>query len=105
MSAVEQPSAYRAAKAAAGLSLAASGLTGLWRMLNKGLFGSYRPDLHYMRGPGPKWRQKHGCGALVDDRTGSATRSREVTRLTFEVRDVVHNRNRQALPSPKGECP
>lgn len=20
---------------------------------------SYRPELHYMRGPGPKWRQKH----------------------------------------------
>jgi len=23
----------------------------------------YRPELHYMRGPGPKWRQKHGLGA------------------------------------------
>ncbi len=22
----------------------------------KGAGGSYRPDLHYMRGPGPKWR-------------------------------------------------
>ena len=21
---------------------------------------SYRPELHYMRGPGPKWREKHG---------------------------------------------
>ena len=21
---------------------------------------SYRPELHYMRGPGPKWRAKHG---------------------------------------------
>ncbi len=21
---------------------------------------SYRPDLHYMRGPGPKWHEKHG---------------------------------------------
>ncbi len=20
---------------------------------------SYRPELHYMRGPGPKWRAKH----------------------------------------------
>jgi hypothetical protein len=25
-----------------------------------GLFDSYRPELHYMRGPGPKWREKHG---------------------------------------------
>jgi hypothetical protein len=21
---------------------------------------SYRPELHYMRGPGPRWREKHG---------------------------------------------
>lgn len=21
---------------------------------------SYRPERHYMRGPGPKWRAKHG---------------------------------------------
>ena len=21
--------------------------------------GSYRPDLHYMRGPGPKWHAKY----------------------------------------------
>ena len=21
--------------------------------------GPYRPDLHYMRGPGPKWHAKH----------------------------------------------
>jgi hypothetical protein len=25
-----------------------------------GAFDSYRPELHYMRGPGPKWREKHG---------------------------------------------
>jgi hypothetical protein len=22
--------------------------------------GRYRPEDHYMRGPGPKWREKHG---------------------------------------------
>jgi hypothetical protein len=41
----------------------ASGLAGtiveLWRGL-KALFNPYRPELHYMRGPGPKWREKHG---------------------------------------------
>jgi hypothetical protein len=21
--------------------------------------GTYRPEAHYMRGPGPKWREKH----------------------------------------------
>ena len=29
-----------------------------WRELAKGLFDSYRPERHYMRGPGPKWRAK-----------------------------------------------
>jgi hypothetical protein len=31
----------------------------------KGLFDPYRPELHYMRGPGPKWHEKHGnAGSL-----------------------------------------
>lgn len=30
------------------------------RQLVHGLFSSYHPELHYMRGPGPKWREKHG---------------------------------------------
>jgi hypothetical protein len=34
-----------------------------WRWLRTSLFDSYRPELHYMRGPGPKWREKHGRGA------------------------------------------
>jgi hypothetical protein len=32
----------------------------VWRELCKGFLDSYRPELHYMRGPGPKWREKHG---------------------------------------------
>ena len=31
----------------------------IWRILTKSLFNPYRPELHYMRGPGPKWREKH----------------------------------------------
>lgn len=31
---------------------------GLWRAF-KAPFGSYRPECHYMRGPGPKWHAKH----------------------------------------------
>ena len=31
-----------------------------WRKLTSSLFYPYRPELHYMRGPGPKWREKHG---------------------------------------------
>jgi hypothetical protein len=40
----------------------------MWRDLSKTLrellempadAGAYRPDLHYMRGPGPKWHAKY----------------------------------------------
>jgi hypothetical protein len=31
----------------------------LLRALAKALLDPYRPELHYMRGPGPKWRAKH----------------------------------------------
>lgn len=33
------------------------------RWLTISLFDPYRPELHYMRGPGPKWREKHARGA------------------------------------------
>jgi hypothetical protein len=29
-----------------------------WRRLLALLFDPYRPEQHYMRGPGPKWREK-----------------------------------------------
>src|SRR5437660_1270452 len=33
--------------------------TALLQSLAKDLFDPYRPELHYMRGPGPRWRAKH----------------------------------------------
>jgi len=36
----------------------------LWRTLAKDIADPYRPELYYMRGPGPRWREKHG---LVGD--------------------------------------
>jgi hypothetical protein len=38
----------------------AAELDDLVRTLSNRLFDSYRPELHYMRGPGPKWHAKHG---------------------------------------------
>jgi hypothetical protein len=35
-------------------------LAAFWRKLVKDLLDPYRPELHYMRGLGPKWREKHG---------------------------------------------
>src|SRR5262245_19250531 len=37
----------------------AADITDLFRTLVKALFDPYRPELHYMRGPGPKWHAKH----------------------------------------------
>lgn len=34
-----------------------------WRRLMTSIFDPYRPELHYMRGPGPKWREKHRLGS------------------------------------------
>jgi hypothetical protein len=31
----------------------------LWQALTAVRTGSYRPERHYMRGPGPKWHAKH----------------------------------------------
>jgi hypothetical protein len=37
-------------------------VAGHWRKLMKQVFDAYRPELHYMRGPGPKWHEKHAAG-------------------------------------------
>ncbi|HET9714957.1 MAG TPA: hypothetical protein VFP60_02115 [Pseudolabrys sp.] len=31
-----------------------------WRDLTRDAIRPYRPELHYMRGPGPAWRAKRG---------------------------------------------
>jgi hypothetical protein len=40
----------------------------------------YRPELHYMRGPGPRWRQKHGVAAR--SRQGRAYAASSTGRLS-----------------------
>jgi len=37
-----------------------SAVAGFWRELIRDVIHPYRPELHYMRGPGPAWRAKHG---------------------------------------------
>jgi len=34
--------------------------SGFWRELTRDVMRPYRPELHYMRGPGPAWHAKHG---------------------------------------------
>jgi len=44
----------------------------LWRACLGGE-GAYRPDLYYMRGPGPKWHAKYGSLAARANATGGAS--------------------------------
>ena len=36
------------------------------RHLTAMFFPSYRPELHYMRGRGPKWHEKHAVGSRTN---------------------------------------
>jgi hypothetical protein len=46
-------------------------LAELWHTLTRDLTGSYRPERHYMRGPGPKWHAKHATVAVISQRNPS----------------------------------
>ena len=54
----------------------ASDLGNLVYVLVRGLFDPYRPELHYMRGPGPKWRAKHERAPRVAADVGATMRAR-----------------------------
>jgi hypothetical protein len=43
-----------------------------WRTLKRGPFDPYRPELHYMRGPGPRWRENH-IAQNVEERANHVT--------------------------------
>jgi hypothetical protein len=42
-----------------GLAKPFAELRAFWRQFVERAFNPYRPELHYMRGPGPAWRAKH----------------------------------------------
>jgi hypothetical protein len=41
------------------LSRPLAAIGGFWQQFCERAFNPYRPELHYMRGPGPAWRAKH----------------------------------------------
>jgi len=45
--------------AATGRGKREPAIPGFWRRFFLRAFDPYRPELHYMRGPGPAWRAKH----------------------------------------------
>jgi hypothetical protein len=56
-------------------------IRGFWRQFFFRAFDPYRPELHYMRGPGPAWRAKHKAlspavqSMVVEIRTAKAVGS------------------------------
>lgn len=55
---------------------------------------SYRPGLHYMRGPGPKWRAKHQRWPRFDSEAVSPDGQRQ--------QSPVHIRRRNAANTTRG---
>jgi len=47
----------------AGQSNPFAGVKAFLRRFFAKAFDPYRPELHYMRGPGPAWRAKYGADA------------------------------------------
>ena len=45
----------------------AATIAAMLRDLTRDLSGSYRPEQHYMRGPGPKYRAKHARNTVVSE--------------------------------------
>ena len=43
-----------------------------WREFADTVFNPYRPELHYMRGPGPAWHAKHAASSKADLNEASA---------------------------------
>lgn len=46
----------------------------LWQALTGVMHGGYRPERHYMRGPGPKWHEKHADARLIPARAAASGR-------------------------------
>jgi hypothetical protein len=47
-----------------------AGIKSFWREFVAKAFHPYRPELHYMRGPGPAWRAKYGDAAAFRLKSG-----------------------------------
>jgi len=52
---------------------------------------SYRPGLHSMRGPGPKWRAKHQPSLGVDPRPATPAGQRQLLPLVVRGRDAANS--------------
>ncbi|WP_091896212.1 hypothetical protein [Bradyrhizobium sp. Rc2d] len=67
----------------------ASGFASVVRNLILDVRDSYRPELHYMRGPGPKWRAKHQPWLKFDSRAVPPDGLYQLSPLYVRRRDVA----------------
>jgi hypothetical protein len=51
---------------------------------------SYRPELHYMRGPGPKWRAKHQRCLRFDSEAVSPDGQRQLSPVQMRCRNAAN---------------
>jgi hypothetical protein len=58
------------------------------RTLKRGLLDPYRPELHYMVGPGPKWRERH-VAQNVEERASHPTSARALLRSVAVTNSVL----------------
>ena len=73
-------SVLRFSNPAAEVVFAAAGVAAtvdIWRRSTGRMFDRYRPERHYMRGPGPKWREKHAAGATGEALEAKSPGSRD----------------------------
>ena len=59
MATIGSASLHSPAHTGAGLAKPLAELRAFWLRFIAIAFNPYRPELHYMRGPGPAWRAKH----------------------------------------------
>jgi hypothetical protein len=59
MATISSASFHAPANSRDGLAKSLAGFRAFWRRFTAIAFHPYRPELHYMRGPGPAWRAKH----------------------------------------------
>jgi hypothetical protein len=57
--------------------------------LVKDVLDSYRPELHYMRGPGPKWRAKHQPWLKFNSQALPPTGQHQLSPLYVRRRDAA----------------
>ena len=61
MATIGSASFHAPAHAGAGLAKPLAELRTFWRQFIAKAFDPYRPEQHYMRGPGPAWRAKQAA--------------------------------------------